>query len=217
MNSKRFFYIMVGITAFLGTAILGAVYVGNNILVKQANTLKNHKLESQVAEQQQTLLTKAKKDIAKYSNLKDAAKQVVPQDKDQAAAVREIVNIARDSGITLGSITFPSSTLGQKTAPTTTSETTDKSATATPDAKKKPQVTQVDALNGIPGVYVMPITIRSSSTGVISYNAFIYFLQRLENNRRTAQVSSITITPDRKTGSLSFSLILNAYIKPKQP
>jgi hypothetical protein len=41
------------------------------------------------------------------------------------------------------------------------------------------------------------------------------FLKGLENNRRTALVSDITITPDSKNSSnVSFNLTLDEYIKP---
>jgi len=46
-------------------------------------------------------------------------------------------------------------------------------------------------------------------------NNFIDFLDNLEQNRRTAQVSGVTITPDPQNPSLlSFSLVVNVYIKP---
>lgn len=214
MNSKRFFYVMVGVTSLLGFAIIVAIYFGNNLLVKQSNKLQEHKLESQVADQQQVLLTKAKKDIEKYSDLSSAAKQIVPQDKSQASVVREIANIAAGSGIKLSSITFPNSTLGQKS---TTSSTSGEASSTSPSSKNKAPVTQVQPVQGLSGVFAMPITIQSDPTSNISYTSFINFLKKLENNRRTAQVSSITLTPDRRNNNnLSFNIVLNAYIKPTE-
>ena len=49
---------------------------------------------------------------ANYSPLEKIAKIVVPQDKDQAKAVLEIVKIAGESGIKPTAINFPVSTLG---------------------------------------------------------------------------------------------------------
>ena len=61
----------------------------------------------------------------------------------------------------------------------------------------------------------MQITIASDSKQPISYNAFLGFLTDLEHNRRTAQISSISIEPDTNNPSLlSFTIVLNEYIKP---
>lgn len=205
MTPKRIFYLMIGIVVLLGLGVGGAVYVGNNMLVKQSTKLQDAKLDSQVVQQLQTSLVQAKQAIQKYADLKDAANEIVPQDKDQAETVREIVKIASSSGVQLGSITFPSSTLGQKGGSATGSGTT---------KTKTPAITQVQSVTGINGVFVMPITVDSDSNNKPSYTAFIKFLQNLEQNRRTAQVSSISITPDKNSSAISFNLVLNVYIKP---
>ncbi len=70
-------------------------------------------------------------------------------------------------------------------------------------------------VDGIPGVYALPITIQQEATAPITYAKFISFLQSLENNRRTAQVSNVNVTPNTQDRSkLTFSLTVNAYIKP---
>src|SRR5690242_3528693 len=138
MNSKRFFFVMLAVLLILGAGIIGAVYYGNSLLEKQSNKLLKLKLDSEVADKQQSSLSLAKKDIKDFSDLKASADAIVPQDKDQAEAVREIVKIAGNNKITLGSITFPASNLGQAKASTSTSATTGSSATTKP-----PSVTQV--------------------------------------------------------------------------
>lgn len=211
MNSKRFHFIMIGVTVILGLAILLSAYFGNGLLHKQAQRLVSLKLDSQIAQEQQNSLLLAKQDILKYSDLYDEAKEIVPQDKDQAQAVREIVKIAAKHGVKLGSITFPASSLGQSTPkPAAPAE-----GTAAPAAPKTPPVTQVQPVAGISGVYVMPITVQSNTSSPVTYTSVINFLNALEHNRRTAQVSSVTISPDSKNPSrLSFNLIVNVYIKP---
>lgn len=148
---------------------------------------------------QQVQLTKVKKDIATYSELNTIAKSVVPQDKDQAEAVREIVNLAAQSGIPkLSSIAFPPSTLGGGAA-----------------TKKTGALTQVTPVKGIPGVYDLQITVTQANTDLVPYGNFIAFLSRLEQNRRTAQVSSINVQPDQKSpGKISFTLVIDEFIKP---
>ncbi len=198
---------MLAVTALLGVGIIVAAYFGSQMLSKQAQKLVSLKLNSKVADTQQTSLLQAKKDIKKYAELGQEAKAIVPQEKDQAATVREIVTIAAANHMKLGAITFPASSLGQSLPVS--------SAPATPQTPKVPPVTQVQPVAGIDGVYVMPITIQSDSSSPVTYSNLIEFLNGLEHSRRTAQVSSVTITPDRQDQSkLSFSLIVNVYLKP---
>ncbi len=211
MNTKRFFFVMVGVLSLLVISNVGAVVVGNAILQGKSARLNNFKLDSRVLDEQQNSLNQAKKDIEKYNELVKIAKAVVPQDKDQAEAVREIVKIATDNGIILSTISFPASTLGQA-APKVTTPTD--SSTPAPKVTTAP-VTQVLAVEGIPGVFSLQITIQQDASSPITYNKFISFLGSLEQNRRTAQVSNVTVQPNPQDRSLlTFSLTVNAYIKP---
>jgi len=103
------------------------------------------------------------------------------------------VKIAKDSGIThLTSVTFPSSTLG-----TTGSST----------------LTQLTAVKGMSGVYTLPITVAVNEESAVSYSQLISFLSGLEQNRRTAQVASLTLTPSEKNSNIAFTIVINEYIK----
>src|SRR5258708_370238 len=109
--SKKVFFIMIGALGFLGILVIGSVVAGDIFLHKQSNKLVSLKLDNQVIEAQQASLAQAKKDIQKYAELESIAKQVVPQDKDQARATREIVNFAAQAGVKIASIAFPASNL----------------------------------------------------------------------------------------------------------
>ena len=213
MNSKRVFFIMCGIVGILVVSTIGMVIAGNQMLHKKANSLMSYKLDNKVLDEQQSSLNQAKKDIEKYADLEKIAQSVVPQDKDQAEAVREIVKIAGDNGIVLSSVSFPVSTLGQ-TAPkaSSTDQSSASSSTSTP---KTPPVTQVQAVDGIPGVYTLQVNIQQDANKPVTYAKFISFLSSLEQNRRTSQVTNITVTPNPGDRSkLTFSLTLQAFIKP---
>lgn len=208
MKPKQFNYVMIGLTTFLGLAIILATYFGLKILQNQSRKLVEIKLENQVAEQQKTSLIRAKQDVVKYSDLQNEAKAIVPQEKDQAQTVREIVKIAGQTGVKLGTISFPASTLGSKPV---SGSTEGGSSTAI----KKAPFTQVQPVPGIKDVYMMPITIQSDPSTKTNYPSLINFLDKLEKNRRTAQVSSVTVQPDQNDASqLTFNLVVNAYIKP---
>jgi hypothetical protein len=201
MNSKRIFFVMIGVLVILVLGTIGSAYVANTMLEKQAATLKNLKLLSQVNDQEEISLTQAKKDIKKYDELQQIAKTIVPQEKDQAETVRDIVQLAADSGFKPTSIALPTSTLGASAAGAATNVGTN--------------LTQLTPVKGNNGLYVMEITITQDSSSSIPFTQFIDFLSRLEQNRRTALVSSVVLQPSTKIpGNLSFTLTLDKYIKP---
>lgn len=206
MNSKRIFFVMIGVLVILVGGTIGSAYVANMLLEKQATTLKGLKLLADVNDQEKTSLAQAKKDIVKYNELQQIAKTIVPQDKDQAETVRDIVQMASDSGFKPTSITLPSSTLGATAA----SGTTGGAAPAT-----STNLTQLTPVKGNPGLYILEITINQDSNSPIPYTEFIDFLSRMEQNRRTALVTSVVLQPSAKDPSmLSFTLTLDKYIKP---
>ena len=211
MTSKRFHLIIIILASILGIAIIGSVFIANILLKQQSKKLYDLKLQSQVLNQQQVGLAQAKKDISKYSELEREAKAIVPQDKDQAEAVREIVNIAKSSSVSISSIIFPASSLGTTAAGSASSSST---STTTPTPSTKSPLSQTQQVTGLKGVYSLPITVQASGNPV-SYSDFISFLDKLEQNRRTAQVTSVNIQPlATNPGQVNFTLVINAYIKP---
>ena len=61
----------------------------------------------------------------------------------------------------------------------------------------------------------MEISMQSDSSDPIPYENLITFLSKLEQNRRTSQVSSLTVTPSVDDRSkVTFSIIINVYLKP---
>lgn len=217
MTSKKMFFVMIGLVGLCAVLIIAAAVGGDLLLQKQSQKLVGLKLDNQVLEGQQTALSQAKKDLEKYSELETIAKQVVPQDKDQARATREIITIAAASGIKISSIGFPASTLGQalpKAAADADASKTGSSST-TPTTPAAPAVSQVKPVSGIEGLYQLDITVTSDPTSPATYAKLIDFLKRLEQNRRTAQVTQISITPDSlNRTNLNFTLTITLYIKP---
>jgi hypothetical protein len=199
MNSRHVSFIFIGLLVLLGLGILFGAYEANKVLESHSATLAGLKAANQAATNERTQLAKDKKDIKQYDELNTIARSVVPQDKDQAEAVREIVNLAAESGINqLGSITFPPSTLG-----------------GGKNIKTSAGPTQVTPVKGIAGVYDLQITVQQPDNSQVPYNNFTTFLKKLEQNRRTAQVTSIVVKPNPKSPSLvSFTLVIDEFIKP---
>ncbi|HEX5744189.1 MAG TPA: hypothetical protein VFX84_01940, partial [Candidatus Saccharimonadales bacterium] len=202
--------------ALLFVAMLGGAYGANKLLVGQADKLRAQKAKSKALDQERLSIDQAEKDIKKYSALNEIAKAVVPQDKSQAEAVREIVNIAAANGVTLASVTFPASSLGNQPGGTSSASAGAQAATpAAPVNSSADKLSQLTAVKNIPGVYQLPITIRGDANNPVRYDRFISFLSGLEHNRRTAQVESIILSPDVRDSSLvTFELTLSEYIKP---
>jgi len=204
MSAKRFYMVMVGVIILLGAGVIASAVLGNSLLEKKAGKIVSLKTDNEVLNNEESSLSQAKKDIQKYSPLEQEVKAIVPQDKDQAEAVREIVNIAGNSGVKIASINFPASALGGVTGTGTT-------VTTAPN----PSLTQVQKVPGITGVYALPITIQNDTTSPISYDAFINFLSQLEQNRRTSQVASVTLQPSTSDpNQLTFNLVVDVYLKP---
>lgn len=209
MTPKRVYFAMIGVNALLALAILGGIVFGDRMLSKQSDIIVAQKLESAVLEKEQISLQQARQDLTKYADLRQIAKQVVPQEKDQAATTRQIISLANQAGIRIGSIGFPSSNLGTA-VPKATDSTSKDAAAPTTSA-----ITQAKPVAGIPGLLALDIVVSSDNAKPSSYNQIIAFLASLENNRRTAEVSQITIQPDAKDNSLlNFNLTLTVYLKP---
>jgi hypothetical protein len=213
LTPKRAYFVMLGIIGIFALGLGASIYFGDQLLSKQAAKLTNLKLDNALLDQQQAALVKANKDVQQYSQLGDLARTIVPQDKDQAKTIREILSIASQSDVPLTAISFPASTLG---APKVVTVAPVAGSTATtPTTPVAPSVTQVKPVAGIKGLYVMEIIVQSDATDPKPYANLQNFLAKLEQNRRTAQVSQLVITPYPKDISLlSFSLTIDVFVRP---
>lgn len=204
---------MIGIIVFTAGLTIGGIVLGNSMLKKKSAELVELKLQDRLIEEQQTALIQAKKDVEKYTELNEIARAIVPQDKDQARTVREIVSIADQSRIQISSIGFPPSSLGTKrqaaTAPATST-----TEGGTPAPVVQPPPSQLTPVKSINGVYEMQITVDIASKN-ITYTQLIGFLERLEQNRRTAQLTNVSISPNSANRNLlSFEIMMNVFVKP---
>lgn len=193
MTPKRLSYVLTGCLVFLAILAIAGAVAGNGMLTSQNRKLTDLKLEKQVLEKQKEALVQAKSDLERYAELEQVAKQIVPQEKDQVRTVREIVGFANGAQIDIASIGFPGSELGEGT---------------------NVNLTQLEPVEGLNNVYRMEISVDNGSPA--QFFGLIDFLRRLESNRRTSQVSSITITPNQDNRNLlQFNVTMNVYIKPE--
>jgi len=212
---KSFKQMLVFIVLGLSIVVFVAVaFVGLSQLSSKSKSLVDLKLQSKVLESQLTNLQITKKQLQKYSFFNSVAKTVIPNDKDEAPAVIDVYRKAQASGIALQSIVFPASNLGGASASSTTTGT----ATVSGSSVTSSAPSQTTPVGGIPGLYSLKLTITpqigqgASSQVLPTFSKFIDFLTRIENDRRTAQITEIDISPNDT--ALNFSLVLNIFIKP---
>ncbi len=208
-TSKRAFFTLLGVLALLIAGIIATTYLGLGLLAKKGDELTKLKEQQLIIKNREEALIGAKQDVEDYTELEKISKVIVPQEKDQARTVREIVAIARESGVSLTSITFPESTLGALKS------SGSKKSSSSPKATGDQSKTQLTAVPGTKGLYAMDISVKSDSNSPVPYSRLITFLDKLEQNRRTAHVTNISILPFKDNRNLvTFTINLNVYIKP---
>lgn len=205
---------VLGLSAIL---FVGIMVEGLSVLSAKSRQLVELKVKSETVNAQLSNLVQTKKDVEKYSYFKSVAQTVIPSDKDQAEAVLELNQMAAQSGIILQSITFPASNLGAAAAVGTTTTTT---APASSAVSPSTAISQAKPVLGIPGLYSLELTITADNSNTlpasqqVTYAKMLDFLNRIENNRRTAQITQVTVQPATNNSSLNFLLDTNIFIKP---
>ena len=218
LDSKTMRYILLGALVLSIITFSAVLFLGLSVLGSKSKQTVNLKLQSHKAEAQLTNLEQAKKMVEKYSYFKDVAKTVIPSDKNQAVAVVEIGRMADASGLAIQSITFPQSTLGL-TSPNAAAQD------ATAAGSSTAAISQAKPVSGIAGLYSLELTITPQSGNNVppakqpTFEKMISFLKKIENNRHTAQIASLVITPpslNNAAASKGFSFIVtvNIFIKP---
>ncbi|MDQ3065494.1 MAG: hypothetical protein M3Q36_04475 [bacterium] len=204
MTPKRLYYVMLGAIALLIILSAAGTYLANKSLKAEGDKLLELKMEQAVLDKQSAALAQAKKDITEYEDLEVIAKSIVPQEKDQARTVLEIIKLAREAGISISSIDFPDSLLGEAAAKGKTSKSIDNNTT---------QLTPLDKPKGL---FVMEISVTSDADQPVTYAKMLNFLRKLESNRRTAQLVDLSIQPSETNRNLvTFSLVINSYVRPQ--
>ena len=202
--------LLLGLLAAGALAFIAITFLGLSTLSQKSTEVAGLKLKNETLDAQLTNLGIAKKEVERYSYFNDVAATVLPSDKDQAKAVLTVFKLAEQSGISIASITFPTSNLGGGTTKATGS-----AASA---------ISQAQPVQGIKGLYSLQLTITPESGSTVpedkvpTYAKLKDFLQRIEHDRRTAQITQVSIQPEssdsRITGAINFSLTINIFMRP---
>lgn len=198
MNARNTNKLLLGSLIVLALLLVISVSYGLSRLEASNQTLQDAKIDREVINLREQSLFQARKDIEEYSDLEGAAERVIPQEKDQARTVREIIAIAESSGVAIANISFPTSNLG-----------TGGSAAATESSA----LTQATPVQGLPGLFELTLSVQIAEP--VPFGNFINFLEGLEDNRRTSQVNSVSIVPElNNRSSVTFSINMSVYLKP---
>jgi hypothetical protein len=211
LTSRLLRLILIGCLALSVIVFIGTTFYGMSILNKKSQKLVSLKADSQSSYNELVNLVQAKKEVQKYAYFKSIANNVIPNDKNQAEAVLEINQMAKESGIAIQSISFPASTLGGVAGATTG---------AAGSSSTHAAITQAKPVPGISGLYSLQLTITPAAGKdvppnlQVTYPKMLTFLKKIENNRHTAQITQVGIQPASDSQALSFTLVINIFIKP---
>lgn len=193
---------IIAVSGLITTYSLGAYRVRSDKIVATKIEIEELKAKRERGISQKSELSKNQFSI-------ELLEKVVPKTKNQALAVAEILKIADENNIDIGSFSFPSSELGNNVS----------GAKDAPNQK----ITQTKPVEGISGLFAIETTISNfnrkgtTSGSGISYDQLLNVLSSIEKNRRTMQISSIQIQPVLKTGQISGynpTLTINLFVKP---
>lgn len=219
INAKRF-RIILTILLILQATGAGALTVYTNVwLTKKSANLVELKLDTVGLEQQQKVNLQAAKDLKNYESTRVLLEKIVPKSKDQAKTIGELLKIAEEIGVTIRTMTFPASELGNTIARQTVVGTTPSAAATNSNA-----ITQAKPVPNIPGLLGIEVSLSQidrkggSSGDGVTYKQLLDFLEAVEKNRRTLQIKTLQILPFRNAtgvvGGYSLSLTMNIFVKP---
>ena len=212
LSSKNLRMILIGALALSILIFIVTIFLGLSKLGEKSQAMVKLKVENQTTNDRLNNLEQAKKEVEKYAYFKQVAKTVIPSDKNQAQTILEINQMAKQAGIGIQSITFPASTLGQGGSAV--------KADASKASSSTTALTQAKPVPGIAGLYSLQLIITPESGKdvpagrQVTYAKMLDFFKRIENNRHTAQITQVSIQPATDSQALSFTLIINIFIKP---
>lgn len=185
LNPQRYFYVLIALLVLvLAGGGYGYYWVTTQLNQKTAQ-LQERKQEVTLADTKQNDLEALKRSYADVQPVLNSLDGALPQTKRESELGLALQSIARQSGMTISTITFPPT---GATLPGPTSQT----------------VKQGDVL-------AIAVTFELSGT----YPQLQTFLQKQERLARFTNVVALTISRSDPRGGLKFNISLLAYIKPE--
>lgn len=219
ISPKRLFYLLIATLFILCAGLITLTIYTNIWLTKKADRLVILKLDTIGLEEKRNVNQQAARYLKENSSTRDLLDKVVPKSKDQANAIGELLKISEEIGVTINTMTFPESELGNNTTGKTVAGTTPSAAATNVNA-----ITQAKPVVNIPGLLGIEVSLsqidrRGGASGSgVTYKQLLGFLEAVEKNRRTMQIKTLQVSPLKtSTGSISgysLTLTMNIFVKP---
>lgn len=188
MTPKKMNKLLIGLISLSIALIAVGLYFANTKLTATAETTAKNKAELEITNAQISSYKITQSKVSSLSYVEELADTVLPAAKDESAIVAELSQFALRSRLSVAEISFAE--------PATTTKADPKAKSAAPK-----------------GVNVVPISVKLKAGA--QYNNLLEFLKLVENNRRTMQVTNISITPDEENRAVlsDISIAINLYTR----
>jgi hypothetical protein len=223
MTAKKLFKVLLGALLAVVAGSILMVWQAKNWLTGRSAVIITSKLDVAELESTYNQGLRARTELLTYNTLLSSVDDILPEDKDQVNALSQIIKISDEVGITINTISFPSSELGsaKPVAPKAVETTNDKPSEAPAVATPTQAITQAKPVDGLPGIYALQVRLdgitQKGSVNGPTYDQVLSLLRAVERNQRTLQITSLGITPVKdSSGSTTYqvAITLNLFIKP---
>lgn len=192
MDAKKLFKILLGGVAVVVVLFAFGYRTGLARLESGHQTIGTLEAKLEAVDEKLVLTQRTRTQLTQLEFIQTIASEVLPDSKGQPELVGQILLIAKQNGVTISSIQFASS--GNTT---------------------QPDLTQAEPLEGIPGVYTLPLTLRANG----DYDDVLDMLRSIETNRRKIQTRSVNLKPilsssGRPTTRVISDITLDVYVRP---
>lgn len=209
ITPKKIYYLMISLIFITILLIFSSIYLGRQLLLKSQSSLVEAKLYNYTQEKTEEIFRKNQKLLNENADIAQILSNIVPSEKDQARAVRELNAIAEANNLNVVSVSFPRSDL---LTPAKTTETKTDQSSNDKALDQSKSISQAKPIKGMNGVYSIELTTEISSKDGqrIPTDQILSLLQNIENNRRNMRIGSINISSNGET----INLKLMIFIKP---
>lgn len=188
----------------IALAMAGIFSVAQNILRSQAKIVSDASAQSQSSADLVQSLDTTKRQLAKNQSAIERASAVVAESKHyqyQNQIITDLTQFANNNGVTITSISFP----------TTSGSGTASSSTATPTTPATPTSPAAGGASPTPSG-VKSITASIAIKSPVGYANLLNFVNAIQNNLTKMQVSSLSLTSG-DGGVSSQTLNIQVYVR----
>lgn len=104
--AKRVFMILVGVNLLMVGAIAGSFTMANKIAAQKSAQIADTKADIQTNDQAISDFKALQKSIDANKEISDIAAEVLPQDKEQSAALAELNQFSKSAGVPIRQVSF---------------------------------------------------------------------------------------------------------------